>query len=84
MPSDTILVCPSCNSKFNGRNVTHTHTGGDFIDSRFLTCNTCHGQGAVTCETCGGAGRIVMRDGKIVGTHARPATLNVLGPRKPK
>lgn len=82
--TELILGCPDCRGKFNGRNVTHTHTGGEAIDERFLTCGRCHGQGAITCETCGGTGRIVMRDGIRIGTHARPATLNILGPRKPK
>lgn len=82
--SDLILTCPDCSGKFNGRRVTHSHTGGDLIDERFLTCGTCHGQGAVTCETCGGTGRVITRDGQIVGAHARPETPNTLGPRPPR
>lgn len=80
--NDLIQSCPECSGKYNGKNVTHAHTGGEAIDERFLTCNRCHGQGAVTCETCGGNGRIVVRDGVQVGTHSRPATLNILGPRR--
>jgi DnaJ-class molecular chaperone len=82
MAGDLILTCPACNSKYNGRNITHTHTSGEIIDDRFLECRFCHGQGALTCETCGGTGRVVMRDGVQVGVHARPATMNMLGPRK--
>lgn len=59
---------------------SHTHTGGEQIDERFLDCPICHGRGATTCEKCGGAGRIVMRDGIQVGTLTRPATQPILGP----
>ena len=81
MSNPVILTCPACHG-FNGRNVTHAHTGGEAIDDRFLECKRCHGRGAITCETCGGTGRIIMQDGKIVGTHAKPATSAVLGPRR--
>ena len=80
--SDLIQTCGECRGKFNGRNITHTHTSGEIIDDRFLDCRTCHGQGAITCENCGGTGRVVMRDGVKIGTHSRPATLNMLGPRR--
>ena len=80
---DLIVTCPACSGKFNGRNVTHSH-GGSLADPRFASCQRCHGQGAITCEKCEGAGRIIMRDGVQVGTHAKPATSPVLGPRPPK
>ena len=92
--TDLILTCPDCNGKYSGRrgvvgkNLTHTgthsHTGSDEIDPRFADCVTCHGRGAMTCEKCGGNGRIILRDGVQVGTHAKPVTSSVLGPRKPK
>lgn len=83
MTSLLIITCPSCNGRWNGRNITHTHIGGEQVDDRFLNC-ACKGRGAVTCETCGGDGRVVVENGVIVGTHKKPATMNILGPRKGK
>jgi DnaJ-class molecular chaperone len=82
--SNLIVTCPSCSGKYNGRNITHAHTGASAIDKRFLTCNRCRGQGSITCERCQGAGRIVLENGVQVGIFARPATSQVLGPNPKK
>jgi len=82
--NELIVTCPECNGRWNGRNVTHAHTGSQARDDRFLTCQRCHGIGAMTCERCEGAGRIVLKDGIQVGIHAKPPTSAVLGPRPMK
>ena len=80
MTSLVIVACPDCGGRYNGRNITHTHTGSEQVDERFLNC-ACKGRGAITCETCGGDGRVIKENGVIVGTHKRPATMNQLGPK---
>ena len=92
--NELIVTCPECNGKYNGRTGivgakmrhigSHSHTGSDQVDPRFLDCPHCHGRGAMTCERCEGAGRIVLKDGIQVGIHAKPPTSAVLGPRPMK
>lgn len=82
--TDLVLTCPDCGGRWNGRNVTHAHTGGTMLDERFMSCNRCHGVGAMTCERCQGTGRIVLRNGVQRGTYAKPATSPVLGPNPKK